>query len=126
MDYNKEIKKMKKRRQEYFPVFEMLLKMYHAGEKRHVPVSIEGAPLIALILELIDIGYLDSEAFIVRKNRGDIDALYYNGEYPITESGLAAIRVRNMELKRRHIRIIIIALCLIAITAAALLFFSFS
>jgi len=79
MDYKKEMKKLMKRREAYYPAFEYLLDIYNRRGEFRFPVSIDSAEQVALVLELIDIGYLDKDAFIIKKTRNNVDALYYNG-----------------------------------------------
>lgn len=104
MDYRLEMKKMKKRREAYFPVFDYLLGIYNRRGEFSFPVRIEDAERIALTLELIDIGYLEKESFIIKKSRDVITALYFNGAYPLTEQGLLAFRTRIHNIRGGYIK----------------------
>ena len=108
MDYKKEMKKMMKRREEYYPAFEYLLDIYNRRIEFDFPVRIEEAPRIALFVELMDIGYLDKNAFIIKKTRGNIDALYYNGDYPLTEQGVLMERAHLHIVRGRYIKIAVL------------------
>ncbi len=108
MDYKNEIKKMIKRRDEYFPLFDYLLGIYNNRGEYDFPLRIDGAARIALTLELIDIGYLDTESFIIKKNRGVIEALYFKGEYPLTEKGIIAHRSRLHRVRGKYIKLAVI------------------
>ncbi len=116
MDYMHEMKKMMKRREQYFPLFEFLLGLYNKRSELNFPLRIEDASRIALIVELIDIGYLDSDSFLIKKTRGNIDALYYNGGYPLTEKGVEMERTRLHNIRGRYIKIAIF-LCFILLAA---------
>lgn len=108
MDYKKEMKKMMKRREEYYPAFEYLLDIYNRRIEFDFPVRIEEAARIALFVELMDIGYLDKNAFIIKKTRGNIDALYYNGDYPLTEQGVLMERAHLHIVRGRYIQIAVL------------------
>lgn len=108
MDYKNEIKKMMKRREEYFPAFEYLLGLYRRRGEYDFPLRIEDAPFIALVIELMDIGYLDKDSFIVKKTRGNIDALYYNGGYPLTEKGMLMERAHLHLVRGRYIKLVVL------------------
>lgn len=116
LDYRNEMKKMMKRREQYFPLFTLLLELYNKRSEFDFPLKIEDASRIALIIELIDIGYLDTDAFTVKKTRGNIDALYYNGSYPLTEKGVEMERSRLHTIRGRYIKIAIL-LCFILLAA---------
>lgn len=112
MDYKKEMKKLMKRREEYYPAFEYLLDIYNRRGEFDFPVRIDDAARIALVIELIDIGYLDKNAFIMKKTRNNIDALYYNGCYPLTEQGLLLERAHLHIRRGRYIKIAVLLILL--------------
>ena len=66
-----------------------------------VPITIADQNDMLIILELIDIGYLDPEALIVKKKFGDIAAVAYNGKFPFTKDGTVFLPRRASV---RHIR----------------------
>jgi hypothetical protein len=107
VDYKKEMKKLMKRREAYYPAFEYLLDIYNRRSEFNFPLTIDEACRVALILELIDIGYLDKNAFIVKKTRNNIDALYFNGEYPLTEQGLLMERAHLHIRRGRYIKLVL-------------------
>jgi len=107
MDYKKEMKKLMKRREAYYPAFEYLLDIYNRRGEFRFPVSIDSAEQVALVLELIDIGYLDKDAFIIKKTRNNVDALYYNGEYPLTEQGLLMERAHLHIRRGRYVKLVL-------------------
>ncbi|HOP63425.1 MAG TPA: hypothetical protein PK358_10705 [Spirochaetota bacterium] len=114
------MKKMLKRREEYFPLFDLLLEIYGRRAEYEFPMRINDSARIALILELIDIGYLDFESFIVKKTRGEINALYYTGGYPLSKQGLIVHRSHLHALRGRYIKI---AAALSFLSIAALLYY---
>ncbi len=101
------MKKLMKRREQYYPAFEFLLDLYNRRGEFNFPLKIDEADRVALILELIDIDYLDKNAFIVKKTRNIIDALYFNGGYPLTEQGLLLERAHLHVRRGRYIKVII-------------------
>ena len=123
MDYRYNMKRLKKRRREYFPVFEMLLAVHTRKMEYEFPLRIESPADIALILELVDIGYLDADSFITRKNRRDITALFYNGEYPLTEDGAAVYRHHLLSKRGLYVKFLIALSFIILVAFLAMLVF---
>ena len=123
MDYRYNMKRMMKRRMEYFPVFEMLIAIHRRKIEHEFPLRIESPEDIALILELVDIGYLDTDSFIVRKNRGDIVALFYNGEYPLTEDGAAVYRHHLLSKRGLYVKFLIVLSFIILLVSLTMLVF---
>ena len=107
MDYKKEMKKLMKRRELYYPAFEFLLGIYNRRGEIHFPIRIDDSDRIELFFELADIGYLDKDAFTIKKTGNNIDAFYYNGGYPLTEQGLLLERAHHHIRRRRYIRLVI-------------------
>ena len=89
MDYRNELKKMKKHRRRYRPAVEALMRMYHSFPAGGEPIDLNGREDLTVMLELIDIGYLDPDAFNITTRFGDIASVRYNGRYPLTPSGEA-------------------------------------
>jgi hypothetical protein len=87
MNYKKELNRLRKRRKQYRPVMAMLMKMHAQSDSSGFPVELIDRKELLVMLELLDIGYLDANALIVKKRFGDIAGLSYTGEYPFTESG---------------------------------------
>jgi len=108
MDYKKEMKKLMKRREQYYPAFEFLLDLYNRRGELEFPLRIDDPGRIALFIELADIGYLDKDAFIIKKTRNNIDALYFNGGYPLTEQGLLLERTHLHIRRGRYVRLVIL------------------
>ncbi|MCU0849416.1 MAG: hypothetical protein MUD12_16155 [Spirochaetes bacterium] len=89
MDYKKEMKKMRDHRKKFFPVIERLLALHDNPGEAGFPVEITDLNEMIIALELLDIGYLDPETVIKKSRFNDITNLFYNGKYPLTESGEA-------------------------------------
>ena len=87
MDYKRELNKMKKHRRLYHPALRRMMALYKGTSRPEFPVEISDFNEMIIILELIDVGYLDEEAFIITRRFGDITGLAYTGDYPFTESG---------------------------------------
>ncbi|HPA71271.1 MAG TPA: hypothetical protein PKY31_03320 [Spirochaetota bacterium] len=87
MDYRKEIALLIKRRRQYYPVMKRLHSIHRESPVRKQPREIHAGEGMLTALVLLDIGYLDPEAFVVKKAFGDIRNFYYMGGYPFTEKG---------------------------------------
>jgi len=87
MNYKYELKKYKKHRKKYLPVVAKLLDMHTALHDDDFPVTIADTNVMLVILELLDIGYLDPDALIIKKKFESIAGLIYNGKYPLTKKG---------------------------------------
>ena len=83
MDYKKEMKILEKGRERYFPVMDMMLDMKASGDGR--PVSINDPDIMRTVLELVDVGYFDADAFVVNKHFGVVRGLYYRGGPVLTD-----------------------------------------
>ncbi|MBN2160773.1 MAG: hypothetical protein JW807_15400 [Spirochaetes bacterium] len=92
MDYKKELKKIGKGRKRYRPVLTMLARMHERWLPSDEPVELINREDVLVILELIDIGYLDTDALIVRTRFEDVVSLKYTGGYPFTDGGDEFIR----------------------------------
>jgi hypothetical protein len=95
MNYRSELRKYKKQRKKYRPVMSMLLDLHDTAGPADVPIAIADQKDMLIILELIDIGYLDPEALIVKKKFGDIAGVAYNGKFPFTEKGTVLFRAER-------------------------------
>ncbi len=101
MSYKNEMAKMIEHRTRYFPVMSMLLGMYQKKQHNDPPLTINDTSDISIILELIDIGYVDRESFIIRRNLRDITGLYYKGGLPLTGEGRDALERENPPDQKR-------------------------
>ncbi len=104
MKYKAQMHDLKKNREQYFPLMEVLLYAENRIDKNDPPVEIRDISQIALIMELIDIGYLDKDTFIINKNRRDITGMFYKGDYPLTEAGAKVYRQHLHERRIRYIQ----------------------
>lgn len=119
MDYKSKIKELKANREKYFPLIEMLLYVESRTDKNDLPMEMTDVSQIALVIELIDLGYLDDDCFIVNKHRMDITGLFYKGGYPLTEEGVKVYRQYLHDKRGKFIR----GLMLVAIMLLVLLVF---
>lgn len=87
VDYKKEIQKLKKHRKRYRPAMSMLLDLYNNAKPSELPVELIDSEKVLILLELIDVGYLDEDALIIRRRFNSIASLRYDGAYPFTDSG---------------------------------------
>ena len=78
---------MKKHRRLYHPALRRMMALYKGTSRPGFPVEISDFNEMIIILELIDVGYLDEEAFIITRRFGDVTGLAFTGDYPLTESG---------------------------------------
>jgi len=115
MNYKSEIKKMKEHRKTYFPLMEMLLYVERKTKKEDLPLEMTDVSQIALVMELIDIGYINKNSFIIQRERRDITGLFYNGDYPLTDAGIKVYRQYLHERKANFkVGLLLIAIVLIA------------
>ncbi|HOD14915.1 MAG TPA: hypothetical protein PK307_11830 [Spirochaetota bacterium] len=87
VDYRTEMRKLKKNRKRYRPALARLMAMRENHPKDAFPVRIDDVGEMLLVLELVDVGYVDPESLIVRKRFGDISSVHYTGAFPLTENG---------------------------------------
>lgn len=87
IDYRLEMRKLKKNRKRYRPALARLMHMRENRAGAVFPVRIDDTGEMLLLLELVDVGYVDPESLIVRKRFGDIASVHYTGAFPLTEAG---------------------------------------
>ncbi len=104
MSYKSEMNKLKENRKKYFPLMEMLLYVESKTEKRDLPAEMTDISQIAIIMELMDIGYINKEAFIINKHRQDVTGVFYSGGYPLTDAGIRVYRQHLHEKRGEFIR----------------------
>ena len=121
INYKAEIKKMKENRKKYFPLIEMLLYVERNTEKDNLPLEMTDVSQIAIVLELIDIGYIDKNSFIIKRDRRDITGLFYRGGYPLTDAGIQAYR-QFLHERKTNFKLGLLLL-LIALIGMLLLYF---
>jgi hypothetical protein len=109
------MKELKENREKYFPLIEMLLYIENKTEKKDLPIQMTDISQMALVMELIDIGYVDKNSFIIKKNRGDVTGLFYKGGYPLTEAGVRVYRQHLHDRRGKFIRgVMLIVLVMLA------------
>lgn len=101
MDYKKELNKMQKHRRGYYPAVTRLMDLYHSTAASDLPVELINDRDALMILELIDVGYLDEDVLVIRRRFDDIAGLLYTGGYPLTESGEIFLQREERTLKGR-------------------------
>ncbi len=119
MDYKSKINEMKNNREKYFPLIETLLYVEKKTDKSELPIEMTDPGQMALLMELIDLGYVDKNAFIINKNRRDITGLFYRGGYPLTSEGIKVYRQFLGERKKKFLR----GLMLVTLVLGAMLIF---
>ncbi len=121
--YRQELNKMASHRREYVPVMLNMLRLYGdmkgTGEIR----NLIDEPWIAILLELIDLGYADEDVFTLEKSFGSVTALYYNGRYPLTDIGKIILNDISREIDAGKRKSVIMAILMV--TAALLLVYLF-
>lgn len=94
MNLKKELRRMKHHRDAYFPVMEKLLALHTASKNSAARYEFTDFSEMIVILELLDLGYLDDESFIVVKNFNDVARIIYKGGFPLTPAGEGVLRMR--------------------------------
>lgn len=107
------MKELKLNREKYFPVIELLLYVESRTDSSELPIEMTDVSQMAVVMELIDIGYLDSDCFIIQKNRGIVSGLSYKGGHPLTRQGMDIYR-EHLHLRRgRFVRGVMLLLLVI-------------
>lgn len=101
MDYKKELKKIQEHRRGYYPAVTRIMDLYHDTAAADLPVELINDRDALMILELIDVGYLDEDVLVTRRRFDDIAGLLYTGGYPLTESGEQFLQREGRTLKGR-------------------------
>lgn len=104
MSYKSMMNEMKENREKYFPLIETLLYVEKKTERKDLPIEMTDVSQIALVMELIDLGYLNRDAFIIKKSRKDITGLFYKGGYPLTNAGVKVYRQHLHDRRGKFIR----------------------
>jgi len=104
MDYRQKMNEYRSHRNKYFPLIDALLHVESKTSASDLPLEIAGAGRIALLLELIDIGYVNPDSFIIKKNRGDIKGLFYRGGDILTREGIKIYRTHLHEKRGMYIK----------------------
>jgi len=104
MSYKSKINELKVNREKYFPVIEMLLYAENSIDKENLPIGITDVSHIGTVMELIDLGYVNVDSFIINKHRRDITGLFYRGGYPLTDAGMKVYHQHLREKRGRLIR----------------------
>ena len=122
MKGKKTLKQMAHHRKQYAPMMEKLVKIFNITEKNDLPREIQNSDDIFLIIELIDIGYLNKEAFTIKKRFGEISNIFFDGEYPLTDKGNFLLNHEDDQKRKKNvITLIIVFLILIFLIILAIL-----
>lgn len=119
MDYKKEMRKLEEGRERYFPVIGQLLDMRNTEGSN--PLAIDNPEMMRIVLELIDIGYLDDDAFIIDKKFNEIRRLYFKGGHVLTKSGWIAYTRHNLAKKKKYFKKILVLTLILLFCAAIFL-----
>ena len=96
-----ELKRIKDHRTSYFPVLRRMMELYVSTSAGQLPVNLNDDRDVLIILELIDLEYLNHEAFNVSKRFGTIEDISFNGLEPLTETGKFVLRNHDRDKKKR-------------------------
>jgi hypothetical protein len=122
MDYKKEMKMLEQGRERYFPVIDALLDMKTADGSH--PLSIDDPDMMRTVLELIDIGYFDPDAFIINKRFGEVRGLYFKGGPVLTGSGWKQYKIHNAQQRRTQVRRLFVIMAAIMLCGAVIMVIS--
>lgn len=104
MDYKAKMNEYRDHREKYFPLIETLLYVESKTPPAELPLEMTNAGQMALLLELIDIGYINPDSFIIKKSRGDIKGLFYRGGEILTNEGIKIYRRYLHERRGMYIK----------------------
>lgn len=109
-----ELNKMKVHREKYFPVVKYLLEVHGQKDEFKFPMEIEDTSDMLIMLELIDLGYLEKNCFIIKRDFMEITGLFFRGQYPLTVEGeLVFTHSQNVETNYRKIIAYFLAIVLL-------------
>lgn len=86
----KKLKELKDHRDSYHAQLLKILKLY--DDFSGSVIQVDDVTVIPYIVELIDLHYLNFEAFKIVWKRNNVEAVYYNGKYPLTDKGITFIK----------------------------------
>lgn len=99
-------------RKKYAPVMRRMISLYK--ERLKESRNITDDPDLLIILELIDLEYLNPEAFGIDKRFGNIENVFYNGKDPVTAEGCKVFTGNKIKIKPVYMSIaLVIALFII-------------
>ena len=79
----------------------MILNLYNHSKPADFPVELIDTKEILIMLELLDIGYLNENAMIIKRRFDDITSLKYTGKYPFTDGGDFFFQQNRGNIKRK-------------------------
>jgi len=121
MNLKREFEKLKKHRRKYFPAIKYLLELHGQADQLSFPVDIRENSDILIILELLDLGYLDKNRFFVKKDFIEITGVYYRGGYPLTQAGEVVFR-HSRELEKNYKKEILYGLVFLFLAAMIVIY----
>ena len=101
-NYKAEMNRMKRHHESYYPVLAEMMGLYIPDRKETVDITDHRD--IFTILELIDLGYLDHEAFSIEKAFNEVKSVRYRGIYPLTDAGMTMMKNQD-EKARKTVRL---------------------
>ena len=120
MDYRREMRDLIAHRRTYYPVLAHLLALKGNTPPDRLPLDLLADRDLVTILELLDIGYLDPEVFVVKNPFGEIRGFYYLGGHPFASKGMAFFAEEGR--RRRMLRAAALAAgALVFLLAAAII-----
>ncbi len=115
--YRSEMRSMLRHRREYYPAIKFLVgKCLNATAG--TPAVITDIRRMAILAELVEIGYLDNNSVVIISRFDEIEKIVCHGLYPLTESGEAFYRAEEKRV-RRTMKIAIVSIA-VAVVAGAL------
>jgi len=92
-DFKKKLKALKNHRNNYYDQIVKVLNLYDNYNNKAIEVT--DVDLKSYIVELVDLQYLDFEAFNIVWKRNNVEVIFYNGNYPLTEKGISFLKNRQ-------------------------------
>ena len=120
-DFRKKLHEMSLHRQQYVGIIETVMRIHSEMKGQRQTRNLIDEPWIALLLELIDLGYIDFEVFTIEKDFGSVVAVYYNGRDPLTEEGRAFLHDMTFDQGSKKIKITV-ALIVVAVIALCIVY----
>ena len=115
--YRSEMRSMIRHRREYYPAIQYLVgKCLNATAG--TPAVITDIRKMAILAELVEIGYLDSNSVVIISRFDEIEKIVCHGLFPLTESGEEFYRAEERRV-RRTMKIAIVSVA-VSVVAGAL------
>jgi len=97
--YRSEMRSMLRHRKEYYPAIKYLVRKC-MNATAGTPAVITDIKKMAILAELVEIGYLDNNSVVIISRFDEIEKIVCHGLFPLTESGEGYFRAEEKRARR--------------------------